>query len=225
MGIETALIAGAGAGLLGSYLGGQAQKESAETAAQAAQQSATTQQQMFQQGLETTAPYRQIGEEALGGLRQFMTPQGQQQMLEGYTGSDLYQQQLSEAERARLRSASATGALRTSETGQALGALPSQLQQNYLGQQFGRLSGIAGLGASAAGQAAGGFQTAGQTIGQTQQQAGAYQGQAQAAPGMALAGGLSDLGGLGLFYAMQGQSPTMAPGSGSGFSYNYGAQI
>lgn len=224
IGTGTALLLG-GSAIGSALIGGSAAQNAANTNVEAANQAAQIQQQQFQQGLQLSQPYIDAGQQALGGLQSLATPQGQMQALNQYTGSDLYQQQLASGSENVLRNQSATGALRTGQADFALGSLPLQMQQQYLNSQQGRLMGLAGMGAQATGQAFGGYQNLGTNLGNTAQQAGAYQAQAGAAMPMAFAGGLSDLGGLGLYGAMGGFGGGGAPGAGSGFSYNYGAQI
>ena len=227
----------------GSYLGAKAQQDAAQTQAdaamQAAETSAQTQQDMFQQGLGIAQPYLDTGQQALQGLGQFMTPEGQAGMLNQYTQSPLYQQQIQAGSENVLRNQAATGALRTGQADFALGSLPIQMQQNYMQNQFGRLQGMAGLGANAAGQAFGGYQNLGATVGQTMgqgiQQQGAFQAQANQAMPMATAGLMNDVAGLGLyalsaaggvpggFGGMGGGAPQQP--DNSGFSYNYGSRI
>lgn len=220
MGIEAAILGAAGIGLVGNVIAGKGQKAQAEAAADAAQANLGFQQQQFQQGLELAQPYIQAGQQGLQGLQAFTTPEGQQQYLNQYTQSPLYQAQIEAGSENVLRNASATGALRTGQADFALGGLPIAIQQQALAQQEGRLQGLAGMGASATGQAFGGFQNLGQTGGQAIQQAGAYQGMANAAPWNAFAGGLTGLSGLGLAYGMGAFNPTPA---GTGYSYNAGS--
>ena len=204
----TAILGAAALGAGASYLSGKGQQSQAEAAANAAKQNLAFQQQQFQQGLKLAQPYIQAGQEGLQGLQAFTTPEGQQQYLSQYTQSPLYQAQLAAGSENVLRNASATGALRTGQADFALGSLPIAMQQQALANQQNRLQGLAGLGASATGQAFGGFQNLGQTGGQAIQQAGTAQGAANAAPWNAFAGGLTGLSGLGLAYGMGAFNPT-----------------
>jgi len=225
MGIGAALVGG-GLGLIGNAIAGSSQKKAAETQAdaasnaaqaqiEAAQIAADQQQAMFDQGLALSQPYIDAGRQALGGLQSLSTPGGQQQALNQYTGSDLFQGQLASGSENVLRNAAATGALRTGQSDFALGSLPIAMQQQYLNSQRQQLQGLAGMGAQASGQGFSGFQNLGSNLANTtvqgaQQagayntQAGAYNAQAGAAMPNAIAGGLSDLGGLGLYGAMGG---------------------
>lgn len=223
MGIGAALALG-GASIVGGMIQGSAAKSAANKQARAAQAAGQQQQQMFEQGLALSQPYIDAGQQALGGLQSLATPEGQMRAAQQYAGSDLYQGMLASGSENVLRNQSATGALRTGQADFALGSLPIQLQQQYLNSQRQQLQGLAGMGAQAAGQAFGGYQNLGNTMGQTTQQAGAYQAQAGQAMPNAIAGSIGDIAGLGLYGAMGGfnsagggVAPRVASGTGGGY--------
>lgn len=215
----TAILGAAAASAAGSYLAGKGQEKAGRAQERAANRSLDFQREQFQQGLELAQPYLQVGEQGLQGLQSLSTPEGRMAFQESYTASPMYQQQLAQGSENVLRNASATGALRTGQTDFALGSLPIAMQQQALAQQESRYQGLAGLGASATGQAFGGFQTLGQTGGQAINQAGQAQAAQAAAPWNAGAGILTGLGGLGLAYGTGAFNQAPA----GGYSYNAGS--
>lgn len=129
MGIETGLLAGGA--LVGNYIKSKGEQRAAANAAKGIATATTEANQLRQ-------PYIQAGEGALQGYQDLLTPEGQAQFAEQYTQGPMYQMLRKEAEDAALRNASATGGLRTGQTGVALSTIAPQLiQQQYQNQMQG----------------------------------------------------------------------------------------
>lgn len=174
MGIETGLLLAGG--LVGNYIKNKgAQKAAAAQAAginQATQQSAQTQQQMFQEGQQATQGYRQRGEEAGQQFQGLLTNQGQADFATGYMQGPMYQMLEDRAIQNNLKAASATGGLRTGQSGVALSTIaPELIQREYVNRLQG-LNTLQGYGANAAGQTASLSTGVGTNIGNTQYQGG-----------------------------------------------------
>jgi hypothetical protein len=199
LGTGTMMLLGGGLALGGNILSGNAQKQAAQAQAQAALAAQQTQMEMFNQGMAATRPYREFGQQALGGLQSFMTPEGQMQMMDQYSQSPMFQQQLEAGSENVLRNQAATGALRTGQTDFALGSLPMQMQQQYMGDQFNRLSSMAGMGLGSAQQVLPSAIQTGANIGNMQMAQGQAQGQANAAMGNMFGQTMGQLGGLGMW--------------------------
>jgi len=145
----------------------------------AASQSNAMQQQMYQQMLERLNPYLQAGQSGLNGLQSLVNDRGG--ALNDYYNSREYADLASQARYQQLAGAEATGGLGATATGNALASIAPQLGQGYLNNRYNTLSGLAGMGLSAAGamnQAGGGYANA---YGNNMSQIGAAQaGQATA---------------------------------------------
>lgn len=197
------LLGSAALGVLGNLVGAGAQKKAAQEQAQAAQRGQDIQMQMFREGQAATQPYRDVGAEALGQYQQLLTPEGQGAFFDEYQMSPMFQAFQKQAEDAQLRAASATGGLRTGQTGVALSSIAPQLAMQGLQQRLGGLQNLYTTGAGAAGQTAGLAPQTGAQQANLMAQQGAAQGQASAAFPMAFGQSLGQLGGLGM-YAAQG---------------------
>lgn len=213
------LLGGAALGVLGNIVGAGANKRAAEAQAAAFQRGQDTQMQMFEQGQAATQPYRDVGSQALTEYQQLLTPEGQGAFFEQYQTSPMFQAMQKQAEDANLRAASATGGLRTGQTGVAMASIAPQLAMQGLQQRLGGLQNLYATGAGAAGQTAGLAPQVGSQIANLMSQQGAAQGAADSAYGTAFGQSLGQLGGLGLYAAQGGfDSPpaNTAPRGASG---------
>ena len=228
----------------GAKQAAQSQAQAAEQASQAQLQAAREAQQfqreMFESGQQQMRPFIRAGQDAVGQLSGLTDPAMQAQMFDQIAQGPVFAQQAEQAEQAMLRNASATGGLRTGQANVALGQVAPQIQQGLYQQQVGQLQGLAGMGMGAAQSAAGFGQQAGSGMANVAMQSGMGQGnismqtganQAAAAQQAAMAQAqmqqaqgqigsdlLGDLGGLGMFAAMQ---PTRRQDSGFRF-YQHG---
>lgn len=199
-----ALGAGALLGGVGNIIQGYQQRKAAETQADALREGMATQQQMFEQGQAQIQPFQQAGTQALGGLQQLTTPEGQAAMLEQYQQSPLFEAIRNQAVETTLRGASATGGLRTGGADIALASIAPQLQQQYLQGQQQRLMGLAQMGLGAGSQGAQQAQQLGTQLAGTQAQIGQQTAMGQTAVPMAAANTLGQIGGLATYYGTQG---------------------
>lgn len=172
MGIETAIlggsILGAGAGILGGNKAAKAQER-------AARESTAMSREQFEKGLEITAPFRELGINAIPALEaQISTPitpfkfRDASSYLRDYFNGQEYQTLNTQAQDTILKNAAATGGFRSGGTQanlaqiapllgiQALQRQNAQDLQEYgtnqaaQADQFGRLYGITNLGANIA---------------------------------------------------------------------------
>ena len=194
MGIETALIAGIGGSLVGNYIKSKGEKKGA--AAKAAGITAATEASNLR-----LQPYEQAGVQSLEQLQGLMTPEGQAQFATDYRAGPQYQQFRDQAEQAQLRNASATGGLRTGQTGVALSTIDPQLINQAMQQQMQGLQGLTAQGANVAGQQAG-------TTFQGGVAATAPQYAADTSMSNFAGNAISSLGGLGFDAYAQGMAPT-----------------
>lgn len=143
------------------------------------------------------------------GRQGAMIQNGQQAAIDQIEGSPIFQALARQGEDAIAQNASATGGLRGGNTQGALARFRPSLLNSFIEQQYGRLQGIAGMGANAA-QAAGnaGAQSAGSIAdllaGRGQAQAGAI-----GAQGQIWSNTLGQIGGAATNY-FGGRAPTPA---------------
>jgi hypothetical protein len=217
MGIETALLVGGG--LVGNYIQKQGEKKAAEAQAQGIQaatdRSIQAQQDYYRQGQTAVRPYQQSGKQALAGIQNLMTTEGQNQFAQDYTSGPMFQQFQQQAEDAALRSASATGGMRTGQTGVALSSIAPQLINQAYQQRLQGLQGLMQQGAASAGQTAGLATGVGTNIGGTAYGGGVAATQPQYAADTAMSdfygNAVSTLGGVGYDYFAPTQVST-SPG-------------
>lgn len=151
MGVEVALLAGAGAGagLLGAKKSGDAAKQAANTQADAANRATDIQRDIYEQGREDLAPWREAGAESLGVLqrgmyspmqwgqfnRQFETaaPEYRTFTQQDFQADPGYQFRMAEGQRGLERSAAARGGLLS---GGALRAL-ERYRQGVASDEYG----------------------------------------------------------------------------------------
>jgi len=178
-------------GITGAKQAGEAAEKGGQLQYQAAMAGVDEQRRQFDKLVELMSPYVQAGEAALGGLTPYsqagLPALQQQQALAGTLGPEAQQAAIAQLEQspqmqalvrqgenALLQQASATGGLRGGNIQAALAQFRPQVLSSLIDQQYGRLGGLTSLGqqttqnlaqlgqASAAGQGAGGLESAAQ---------------------------------------------------------------
>lgn len=193
MGMETAVMAGGS--ILGGVLGGKGAKKAAKAQVKLGREALALQKQMFDTVWNGTAPWRQAGGAAVGDAYA-MTRPGYD-----YKTSPGYQFRFDEGQRAVESSAASKGTLMSGGTLKDLTRFGDGLASQDYGDQFNRLSTLAGLGNSsmstAAGSAANYANSGGNILqGIGQAKASGYAGQNQAMQGM-LGNLMTVFGGMG----------------------------
>jgi hypothetical protein len=169
-------------GVAGAYFSAEAQKEGAEGASDAQSAAARAgideQRRQFDTLNNLLAPYRDVGPDAVEGLRDLAGlsgPRAGAAAIERIESGAGFQAKVRAGEDAILANASATGGLRGGNVQSALAQFrPAALSQE-IETQYGRLAGLATLGQqSAAGTGAAALQT-GTNVSNLLQQQGAAQ--------------------------------------------------
>lgn len=158
-GIATAVVAGS---VITGYMGSEAQSEAASTAAgaqtAASEAGIAEQRRQFDAVQALLKPYIEAGTGALGAQQNLLGLGGaakQQESISALEQSPQFQMLQQQGENALLQQASATGGLRGGNIQAALAQFRPQLLSQLIESQYGKLSGLTGIGqASAAGQAA-----------------------------------------------------------------------
>lgn len=151
----------AGIGLVGSIIGGNAQKKAAKNAAKAQERQALAaigeQRRQFDTTRSDFAPYLGTGTNALGDLGDLIGingPEAQQIALGLIQNSPLMGRMVETGEEALLQNASATGGIRGGNTQRGLADFRADVFNQLLQQQIGHLGGLAGMGQNAVGSVA-----------------------------------------------------------------------
>lgn len=164
-------------------------EKAADVQAAASQAGIEEQRRQFDEMMKVLGPYVQAGTGAMAGLQPYAQagapalaaqqalaglagPEAQQAAIAQLSASPEMQAMLKQGEEAMLQRAAATGGLRGGNIQGALAQFRPQLLSQMIKEQYGRLGGLTSLGqqttqniaqlgqASAAGQGAGGLQTA-----------------------------------------------------------------
>lgn len=164
-------------------------EKAADVQAAASQAGIEEQRRQFDEMMKVLGPYVQAGTGAMAGLQPYAQagapalaaqqalaglagPEAQQAAIAQLSASPEMQAMLQQGEEAMLQRAAATGGLRGGNIQAALAQFRPQLLSQMIKEQYGRLGGLTSLGqqttqniaqlgqASAAGQGAGGLQTA-----------------------------------------------------------------
>lgn len=166
--------------------------KAADAQAAATEKGIAEQRRQFDKMVQLLSPYAQAGTGALSQQQALLGLKGrqaQQGAISGIESSPYFNAVAKQGESAILQNASATGGLRGGNTQGALAQFRPQLLNQLVQQQYANLGGITNLGQSAAaGQAAGGMQSA-SAIGNLYSQGGAAQAQGLLGAGQAQAGG------------------------------------
>lgn len=166
---------GAVGSILGGITGGKGASAAAKAQAQAQANALAEQQREFGINQQNFAPYIAAGQSALGGASTLLGMNGndaQQQAITALQSSPLFTSQDQAGQDALLQAAAATGGLRGGNTQAALYNQRSSLLASTIQQQLANLSGVASLGAGAAGTAGGLGQSAANNISGIYQQQG-----------------------------------------------------
>jgi hypothetical protein len=161
----TALVVG-GSSIAGGVIKSKAASSAARSQTDAANMAIMEQRNAREQMRALLQPYVDAGDPALQGilgLAGLSGPGSQQAAFMQQEQSPLFQGLARQGENAILQNASATGGLRGGNVQGALGQFRPALLNQFIEQQYGRLSGIAKLGQnSAAGVGEAGMMTANQ---------------------------------------------------------------
>jgi hypothetical protein len=164
-----------GSAVIGGAVSMSAASKAGKAQVQAADRSAEEQRAAREEMRTLLNPYVSAGTPALQAQMAALGLSGQEAQQAYVTEqeqSPIFQALARQQEEALLQNASATGGLRGGNVQGALAQFRPQLLNQFLDQQYGRLSGLSQLGqASAAGVGAAGMQSANQ-IGQAYTQAG-----------------------------------------------------
>lgn len=186
----------------------EAAGDAAQLQAQSAQQGIAEQQRQFNAIMELMKPYVQSGtqslsaQQALAGLGGF---DAQQQALNQFQASPMFQGIAQQGENAILQNAAATGGLRGGNVQGALGQFRPALLNQLVQQQFQNLGGLTSLGQNAAAMQGNAGQAAGANIGNLLQQEGRALAGGAVAKGSVGASGFNTLAqGLGGFFGIGG---------------------
>lgn len=171
---------------------GDAAIRAAEIQAASADRAGDIQLQMFQEGQEATAPWRETGAQALGGLADIYGlggEGGRERAMEAFQAGPAYQWQVDEAAKASDAAAAAGGRFYGGSQMKAL----QNLRQNRANLEFGNytqgLQSLAGVGQASAGQTAQQATMVGGNVGQSYMQAGNASAQGVIGAGNAAASG------------------------------------
>jgi hypothetical protein len=171
----------------------QAAGQASDAQAQASREAIAEQRRQFDKMVSLLSPYAKAGTGALGQQQAILGLNGagaQKKAISAIEQSPYFQATAKQGENAILQNASATGGLRGGNVQGALGQFRPQLLNQLVQQQYANLGGITNMGQSAAaGQAAGGMQSA-NSIGTILGNQGNAQAAALNAAGQAQAGGI-----------------------------------
>lgn len=198
------ILGGAALGAVGNLIAGGGQKAAAQAQAAGIQRGADAYQDYYQQGQQQLQPWQQAGTDALGQYQNLMTTQGQGDFYNEYMNSPMFQAMRAQAEDANLRAASATGGLRTGQTGVALSSIAPQLANQAYSQQLSGLQGLMNTGYGASTTGAGMAQNAGANLANMYGQQGIARGNAASAMPMAFGNTAGQLGGLAMYTGQGG---------------------
>lgn len=234
-------VAAVGSSALSSSAASKASGRAAEAQSESQAQALAEQRRQYDATQKLLQPFVSAATPALAQQMAALGlsgPEAQQAYVTQQEQSPLFQAMARQGEEAILQQASATGGLRGGNVQGALGQFRPQLLNQFLEQQYGRLSGISTAGQNAAAGAGTLGQAASQNIGSLLQGQGQIaagqalqQGQAQANLFGAIGQGVSGIanfagsGGFGARYSpiqlgapassIGGNLSVMAPGAGS----------
>lgn len=225
MGIETALLVSAGAGLLGAGMQSRAAKSAASQQAGAANYAADIQRQMFETINQQQAPYREAGYGALtriGELLPGLTAPVSREEIMGLPGYQFGIEQGTGAARAGMNvgggGSNVDRAAQKFAVDYTLGtAMPQVIAQRQ--NIYNTLAGIAGIGQTGQTQANQAGMNAAGNIGQAAIGGASALGAGQIGAANAMAGGLQGLGNTAFLYNLM-----QRPGGASAMGPVYGQQ-
>ena len=213
IGTGTALLLGAGAGLVGSSMQARAAKSAAAQQAGATQYAADVQQKMFETINQQQAPYREAGYGALTRINEMLpslTAPVSREDIMGLPGFQFGIEQGTGAARAGMNvgggGSNVDRAAQKFAVDYTLGtAMPQVISQRQ--NIYNTLAGIAGIGQTGQTQAnQAGINAAG-NIGQAAIGGATALGAGQVGAANAMAGGLSNIGNTALMYSLLNKPP------------------
>jgi hypothetical protein len=215
IGTGTALLLGAGAGLIGSGMQAKAATGAAQQQSDAARYAADVQRQMFDIQNVQQAPYRQAGYGALtriGELLPGLTAPVSREEIMGLPGYQFNIEQGTGAARQMMNvgggGSNVDRAAQKFAIDYTLGtAMPQVISQRQ--NIYNTLAGIAGIGQVAQGQTTNLASNVAGNIGQAAIGGASALGAGQIGAANAYAGGLSNLGNTPLMYSLLNRSPQM----------------
>ena len=213
IGTGTALLLGAGAGLIGAGMQSSAAKSAAAQQAGATQYAADVQRQMFETINQQQAPYREAGYGALtriGELLPGLTAPVSREEIMGLPGYQFGIEQGTGAVRAAMNvgggGSNVDRAAQKFAVDYTLGtAMPQVIAQRQ--NIYNTLAGIAGIGQTAQGQTSTMGQAAAGNIGQAAIGGATALGAGQIGAANAMAGGISNIGNTALMYSLLNKPP------------------
>lgn len=226
------VVAAVGGAVVGGLIASNGAKSAASTQAASADRAADLQWQQYQQTREDQAPWRAAGEASLSQLTGGLNPGGEFNRsfsMADYQADPGYQFRLSEGEKGIERAAAARGSRYSGATLKALARFNSdQASQEYnnsfnryqtdLGNRFGRLASVAGLGQTATNQVSAAGQSAATNMGQAIQDAGTARASGYVGSSNAINGALGQISN---YYTLQSLLPKTQPvGVASGHVQN-----
>jgi hypothetical protein len=207
IGTGTALLLGAGAGLLGAGTQARAARSAAQTQAEGARYAADVQRQMFETINEQQQPYREAGYGALSRIGELLpgltAPVSREEIL-GLPGYQFGIEQGTGAARAAMNvgggGSNVDRAAQKFAIDYTLGtAMPQVIAQRQ--NIYNTLAGIAGIGQTSQGQTGQMAQTFGGNIGQAAIGGASALAGGQVGAANAISGGLSNIGNTALMYS------------------------
>ena len=213
IGTGTALLLGAGAGLLGAGMQSSAAKSAAQTQANAANYAADQQRQMFETLNTQQAPYREAGYGALTRINEMLpgltAPVSREEIL-GLPGYQFGIEQGTGAARASMNAGG--GGSNVDRAGQkfaidyTLGtAMPQVIAQRQ--NIYNTLAGIAGIGQTAQTQTNQAGMNAAGNIGQAAIGSASAMAAGQVGSANAMASGIGNIGNTALMYSLLNKPP------------------
>ena len=216
----TAAVVAAGGAVYSSKKQAEAAKKQTQAAEKGQESSEDFQLTMFREGQEATAPWREVGEQALGQLAGeygLAGPEG----FEGAPGAGFqetpgYQFQLAEAEKAAQRQLSAGGLSGSGAEMRELQRIAQGTAAQGYGDYLQGLRSMAGLGQTSAGQTATQATGVGANIGAGQYASSMQAGQAAAQGAIGQANVVTSaisqgIGAYGMYQGQQTTAPQAAP--------------
>lgn len=215
IGTGTALLLGAGAGLIGAGMQSSAAKSAAATQAGATQYAADVQRQMFETINEQQKPYREAGYGALtriGELLPGLTAPVSREEIMGLPGYQFAMEQGTGAARQNMNvgggGSNVDRAAQKFAIDYTLGtAMPQVIAQRQ--NIYNTLAGIAGIGQTAQGQVTTAGQNVAGSIGQAAIGGATALGAGQVGGANAYANAFGNMGNSALMYSLLNKTPTV----------------
>lgn len=128
-------------------------RKAADKQIEAANEGIGQQEEGLQSFLDLLSPYVESGKSAISGMNALSgagTAEQEQAQIESIRRSPIFQSMLESGENRILANASATGGLRGGNVQQAIGTFAPSLLAQEIENRYGRMQGLAGMGANAA---------------------------------------------------------------------------